>query len=92
MGRDKNNKGAVVDNYKGYNIRQMVTKKETPGDRRGMQQHTGEYGIYAGKNLCKQFKKLDKCREDIDEMVLNSIRLSKEEKQKEEKKHQQAWK
>jgi hypothetical protein len=69
MGRRKSTLGAVVDNYKGYNIRMKITTKTDEKTKKQFSQHTGEYGIYAGKNHKQDVGKIADAYPVIDKMI-----------------------
>lgn len=56
MATKLNQRGKVVKQHKGYNIRKMVEKKQTEkwqGNVGTLIKDKGTYGLYAGKNLIK---------------------------------------
>ena len=68
-----NNRGKVVEQWQGYNIRKMINKSEVDKFQTGIGtliKDKGYYGIYAGKNLIKDgFKQVENaiqyCRENL---------------------------
>jgi len=50
MGKANSALGKSVANHLGYNVRMMVTSKTDDKTKTTMKQHTGKYGVYAGKN------------------------------------------
>ncbi len=66
MGRAKNTRGPVVDNHKGYNIRQMTTTQTDAKTKKSVMVHNGKFGIYAGKKLVQEISKAEEARAIID--------------------------
>jgi len=69
MGRNRNKRGAVVENYKGFNIRMMIAEKTDEKTKRQTRLHTGKFGIYTGKNLKQEVKKVADAYPIINKMI-----------------------
>lgn len=69
MGKSANKLGKPVANSLGYNVRMMVTGKTDEKTKKTIKQHTGKYGIYAGKTLIEEVKSVPDAMEKIKKLA-----------------------
>jgi poly-beta-hydroxyalkanoate depolymerase len=54
MGKTNSALGKAVANQLGYTVRMMVTSKTDEKTKTTMKQHTGKFGVYAGKKYLEE--------------------------------------
>ena len=74
--------GAVIQNHLGYNVRHMLSSKG---------EHTGHYGIYAGKKFV-QNTTIDMSYPHVEILVARSLPIRKSEEQAAARKEAEARK
>lgn len=78
MGRGKNTMGAVVDELKGYKIRQMMSSKSVEGTKKTILIPTGKFGVYAGrKKFISEISKLSEGRPFIEKLMMENFSAKK---------------
>lgn len=86
MGKSSNKLGTVVMNHQGYSVRQIMNSKTNSNTKRTEYNHTGKYGIYAGKKLIiGDIDNADECLPFINGCVKESIRHKEIQRQAAEK-------